>query len=243
MKIGLLANINLHVASSENLEAFLDHLSTETKKLDVLCIAGNIAAHDSVEYYLRVIHGVSACHIYFILGANDFAFYTLNHMRQSIIKVCAKYPKLHYVSNSGAIFNNGEKLMILGCEIFPHNIPAGNYTHNNIDDLSLAMLRDNPPVYAKNAYYNTVVSVKEYFDNYYTSDCKVVSLSSYPPCSKIALDENKALFSKELDDVLREVSKGRTEVLSLCAGREDAYINKVIQVKTNVGRTVRILDV
>lgn len=233
MNIGFLSELNLHLTTEDVLDRFLGHISDCDKKIDVLCLAGNIADSESVFYFLRRIRVATSKPIIFVFGDNDLAYQSIDHMNKEAKFFCNSVFNVHYLHSSSIEI---QKITFYGCSIFP-SICANN-KYNKIYELSRERYNEDRLRYNKYSHDLCIGGLNSVFSN--VRPDKMVIMSYYSPYH---ID---GLHSSELGSCI-DKNCSISKVTVLCHGLSpkdsSPAVNANINLVANSGRELKIVSV
>ena len=101
VRVAWLTDIHLNFVDASRVESFLNEV--RSLAADAVLITGDIAEARDVVQYLEHIDEALQTPIYFVLGNHDFYFGSIAQVRSDVAELCARRPRLHYLTTGGAV--------------------------------------------------------------------------------------------------------------------------------------------
>lgn len=101
MRVVWLTDIHLNFADAQRQRSFRQQVASA--RPDAILLSGDVAEADDVVDYLAQMAEWWQVPIYFVLGNHDFYFGSIVDVRRRVAELCAREPRLRYLSTSEPI--------------------------------------------------------------------------------------------------------------------------------------------
>ena len=113
MRVAWATDIHLDFLGDEQVRAFAATLAHAQPEAVVL--SGDLSHAELLEHHLRLLASVISCPIYFVLGNHDYYGSSIADVRQAVVALCARKPRLRWLPARGVVSLSQETAMI-GCD-------------------------------------------------------------------------------------------------------------------------------